>query len=58
MTTCLGKCCSFAFPFGFEDRIWVLIVLVPDHCLSFYLSENFFYVATMFLRSTCNIMIS
>ena len=26
------------FPFGFEGRIWDLIVSVPDHCLSFYLS--------------------
>ena len=25
-----------SFPFGFEGRIWDLIVLVPDHCLSFY----------------------
>ena len=24
------------FPFGFEGRIWNLIVSVPDHCLSFY----------------------
>ena len=24
------------FPFGFEDRMWDLIVTVPDHCLSFY----------------------
>ena len=24
------------FPFGFEGRIWDLIVLVPDHYLSFY----------------------
>ena len=53
MTTYLGKSCSFGlprvpfvmpsiyvfsyFPFGFEGRIWDLIVLVPDHCLSFYL---------------------
>ena len=52
MTTYLGKSCSlFAasafrklssiyafsyFPFGFEGRIWDLIVSVPDHCLSFY----------------------
>ena len=28
------------FPFGFEGRIWDLIVSVPDHCLSFYLSFN------------------
>ena len=25
------------FPFGFEGRIWDLIVSVPDHCLSFTL---------------------
>ena len=39
------------FPFGFEGRIWDLIVSVPDHCLSFYfligvklvLSENLSY---------------
>ena len=24
------------FPFGFEGRIWGLIVSVPDYCLSFY----------------------
>ena len=24
------------FPFGFEDRMWDLIVSVLDHCLSFY----------------------
>ena len=50
MTTYLGKRCSFGlprvpfencrqfFPFGFEDRMWDLIVSVPDHCLSFYLA--------------------
>ena len=27
------------FPFGFEGRIWDLIVSVPDHCLSFYFSS-------------------
>ena len=27
------------FPFGFEGRIWDLIVSVPDHCLSFYVVE-------------------
>ena len=52
MTTYLGKSCSFCafrklssiyvfsyFPFGFEGRIWNLIVSVPDHCLSFYFSS-------------------
>ena len=24
------------FPFGFEGRMWDLIVSGPDHCLSFY----------------------
>ena len=27
------------FPFGFEGRIWDLIVSVPDYCLSFYFSR-------------------
>ena len=26
------------FPFGFEGRMWDLIVSVPGHCLSFYFS--------------------
>ena len=29
------------FPFGFEGRIWDLIVSVPDHFLSFYLDKSF-----------------
>ena len=29
------------FPFGFEGRMWDLIVSVPDHCLSFYLTGVF-----------------
>ena len=29
------------FAFGFEGRMWDLIVSVPDHCLSFYLSSRF-----------------
>ena len=27
------------FPFGFEGRMWDLIVSVPDHCLSFYFDQ-------------------
>ena len=30
------------FPFGFEGRIWDLIVSVPDHCLSFYFAADLF----------------
>ena len=26
--------------FGIEGRMWLVIVLIPDHCLSIYL-ENF-----------------
>ena len=28
------------FLFGFDGRMWDLIVSVSDHCLSFYFSEN------------------
>ena len=35
------------FPFGFEGRIWDLIVSVPDHCLSFY-----FFLLISFHSST------
>ena len=35
---------SSYFPFGFEGRLWDLIVSVPDHCLSFYLKlEKMFH---------------
>ena len=27
--------------FGFEGRIWDLIVSVPDHCLSFYFRQSY-----------------
>ena len=33
------------FPFGFEGRMWDLIVSVPDHCLSFY----FFFITRQLL---------
>ena len=29
------------FPFGFEGRMWDLIVSVPDQCLSFYFVHHF-----------------
>ena len=32
------------FPFGFEGRMWDLIVSVPDHCLSFYFLETFYKI--------------
>ena len=37
------NCCQFFvfsyFSFGFECRMWDLIVLVSDHCLSIYFSQ-------------------
>ena len=30
-----------SFPFAFEDRIWDVIVSVPDHCLSFYFDRHY-----------------
>ena len=42
MTTCLGKSYFLSvrvyafFPFGFAKGTWDMIVLVPNHCLSFY----------------------
>ena len=43
MTTCLGKSCSFGllsfvnvYNFWFL-RVWDVIVLIPDYCLSIYL---------------------
>ena len=60
MTTYLGKSCSFGlpfgklpsvyvfsyFPFGFEGRMWDLIVSVPDHCLSFYFDIGLSLIVT------------
>ena len=52
MTTRPGKSCSFGLPrvpfvnccqfmyFGFEGRIWDLIMSVPDHRLSFYFEPD------------------
>ena len=33
----LSVCKCAYLPFGFEDGMWDLMVLVPDHCLSFSL---------------------
>ena len=63
MITCLGKAAAVhslrcpherlsvsvcaSFPFDFEDGMWDLVVLVPDHRLSFILyrySTVFFYL--------------
>ena len=54
MNTCVGGSYSFGFlfinahqfvfvcfPIGFEDGIWNIIVLVPNHCRSFYLFQVF-----------------
>ena len=42
------------FPFGFEARIWDLIVSVPDHCLSFYFFETF---ESLLLKLLCSLFV-
>ena len=34
------------FPFGFEGRMWDLIVSVPNHCLSFYFDTGLSLIVT------------
>ena len=40
------------FPFGFEGRMWDLIVSVPDHCLSFHF-ENLSHVMRKPVYAIC-----
>ena len=37
--------------FGFEGRIWDLIVSVPDHCLSFYFTDFTKWTVSVFSNS-------
>ena len=32
--------CVCPFPFGIEGRMWLLIVLIPDHCLPIYFRQK------------------
>ena len=43
------------FNFGFEGRIWDLIVSVPDHCLSLLFSNDF---VPVFFRDPNNPVVS
>ena len=47
----VGVCQIFcpSFPFGIEGRMWVVIVLIPDHCLSIYFPLKKFLVILMVL---------
>ena len=36
------------FPFGFDGRMWDLIVSVPDHCLSFYFTYEYTLLTDLF----------
>ena len=42
------------FPFGFEGRMWDLIVSVPDYCLSFYLVQAGEEAMIDILTTICN----
>ena len=41
-------CECASFPFGFEDGIWDLIILVLGYCLSFYFSLHYDIQCTLF----------
>ena len=47
---CLSiRVCS-SFPFCFEDGMWELIVLIPDHCLTFcFISQTYEVLSALFL---------
>ncbi|MEW8547338.1 MAG: hypothetical protein AB2693_27840, partial [Candidatus Thiodiazotropha sp.] len=32
----VNLCTCTSFPIGFKSGMWDLIVLIPEHCLSFY----------------------
>ena len=36
----ISLCVCVSFPFGFEGGVLSLIVLIPDHCLSFYFTQR------------------
>ena len=38
------------FPFGFEGRMWDLIVSVPDHCLSLYFTILHTQISSKFIN--------
>ena len=42
------------FPFGFEGRMWDLIVSVPDHCLSFYFVKEPYFSIESEMFALCN----
>ena len=33
------KFCVCPFPFGIKGRLWDVIVIIPEHCLSFYFTN-------------------
>ena len=39
---CVCMCVCASFSFGFEGEMWDLLVLIPDHCLSFSFSSSTF----------------
>ena len=41
------------FPFGFEGRMWNLIVSVPDHCLSFYFELDLYTCFRITIVQNC-----
>ena len=46
--SCRRFVCLVISLFGFEGRIWDLIVSVPDHCLSFYFANSSVRVVNLY----------
>ena len=38
---CLSVFVCVSFPFGFEGAMWDLIILVSEHCISFYFTSEY-----------------
>ena len=47
----LSICVCISFPYGFEDGMWDLIVLVPDYCYLFIYLDRAVHVCTLYDRS-------
>ena len=48
--------CVVSFRFGFEVGIWDLVVLVPDHCLSFTFHITVSSAKGIFSRKDFNVI--
>ena len=48
-------CMCPSVPFGIVDRVWVVIVLIPDHCLSIYFTSVDIWLGTLTTYTYANL---